>query len=222
MINVKFTRDEVILALDVLFFSKGLHLTKNDPSIIELCELLQCLPIHPKEFHSANFRNALGVSEQLSKFRTEQKGIEHKTWKVGSIFHEVADEYQSNLDELHSVAESIKRNSQYFSKYYSPYQITEEFREGQLLSWLHQRIEQREQKKQVVSGRCRICHIALEEIYHNGDQLLQKHLLVPPAKLDANKQYSSNQFIVVCPNCHAALHQKRPWLSLDHIDSIIC
>ncbi len=221
MANAKFTRDEVILALDVLYFSDGLHLTKNDPSIKELCELLQSLPIHPKENRAANFRNPLGVSEQLAKFQAERKGIEYNSWKVGSIFHIVADDYGSDLDELHSVAESIKRNSRFISKYYSPYQITEEFREGQLLSWLHQQIEQRELKKLAPSGRCRICHIALEEIYCNGNPLLQKHLLVPPTKLDANKQYSGNQFIEVCPNCHAALHQYRPWLSSELVENII-
>lgn len=49
MANAGFTRDEVILALDVLYFSGEKHLNANAESIIDLCALLQKLPIYPLE-----------------------------------------------------------------------------------------------------------------------------------------------------------------------------
>ncbi len=78
MSNASFTRDEVILALDVLYFSDEKHLSRNSPAIAELCALLQELPIHPMKDRPENFRNTMGVSEQIYKFSNERKGIDHK------------------------------------------------------------------------------------------------------------------------------------------------
>lgn len=49
MANASFTRDEVILALDVLYYSDSQLLSKNSLVIAELCKLPQKLPIHPAD-----------------------------------------------------------------------------------------------------------------------------------------------------------------------------
>ena len=118
MANASFTRDEVILALDVLYCSDGQSLSKNSPAIAELCELLQELPIHPREGRPENFRNA-------------------------------------------------------------------------------------------------IYKIAPTGIYCTDD------LLVPITDLDAAVKYRPSDYATVCPNCHAALHRIRPWLTRETMEDIL-
>lgn len=47
MANTSFTRDEAILALDVLYFADKLRLNKESHEIVELSKLLNKLPIYP-------------------------------------------------------------------------------------------------------------------------------------------------------------------------------
>ena len=221
MANASFTRDEVILALDVLYYSDGQSLSKNSPAIAELCELLQELPIHPREGRPENFRNAMGVSEQLYKFSNEQLGVNHNTWKVGTTFHAISKEYSGHIEDLHLIAQAIRRNHAYF-KTCSFGNITEMdgFPEGALLSHLHRHIEARDTARLQRADRCAICKIAPTEIYRTND-LLELHLLVPITELDASAKYRPSDYVTVCPNCHAALHRIRPWLTGETMEEIL-
>ena len=92
MANVSFTRDEVILALDVLYSMNELRLSAESQEIIELSELLNELPIIPLSARGEIFRNSNGIKNQLVKFKScfpERK----KDLHVGSIFYDVADEF---------------------------------------------------------------------------------------------------------------------------------
>ena len=62
MANASFTRDEAILALDVLYFADKLRLNKESHEIAELSELLNELPIIPLSAHRENFRSKGGVN----------------------------------------------------------------------------------------------------------------------------------------------------------------
>lgn len=57
MANVSFTRDEAILALDVLYFAEDIRLNKESKEIVELSELLNELPIIPISARGEVFRN---------------------------------------------------------------------------------------------------------------------------------------------------------------------
>ena len=61
MANTSFTRDEAILALDVLYFADRLRLNKESHEIIELSELLNELPIIPISARGVIFRNSNGI-----------------------------------------------------------------------------------------------------------------------------------------------------------------
>ena len=68
MANVSFTRDEIILSLDVLYSAEGKSLSPASESIKELSAVLNKLPIHPLEKRPDNFRNCVGVSHQIERF----------------------------------------------------------------------------------------------------------------------------------------------------------
>lgn len=222
MANVGFTRDEVILTLDVLYSSGDDKLTKNSPVVAELCSILQTLPIHPKEKRPENFRNEVGVSDQIRAFRQEQNGIERSRWGVGKQFSIVAEEFSGRTEELHEIAEAIRRNKDYFR--YCCFGQEEEnydFPEGSLLAHLHRIIERRDGMRLSRENRCAICQIDMGHIYVGNGSFLEQHLLTPVVKLDPNRRYGSDDFVTVCPNCHAALHHYRPWRSRENMTDIL-
>lgn len=222
MANVGFTRDEVILTLDTLFTAGDDKLTKNSSKVAELCATLQRLPIHPAEKRPPNFRNTVGVSDQIRAFRQEMEGIERSRWGIGKQFHEVAIEFEGRHDELHQIAEAIKHNKDYFSSCnFGQSEENNGFPEGALLSHLHRVVERRDSAKLAKDKRCAICQISVSCIYSGCGDFLEHHLLTPVVMLNASKHYGPSDFITVCPNCHAALHRYRPWRTRDNLTAIL-
>lgn len=211
--NVSFTKDEAILALDVLLSSNQERLKPDCKEIIELSSLLNELPIISREQRSDVFRNCSGICHQLNSFRISfSKGI--KDQNVGAIFYYVAEEFAGREDDLHKVATAIRLNQAYFSnvQFGNDVEIYG-FPEGALLSHLHRTIEARDGKKVKKTERCEICHLNLKEVYKPiKDSMMQVHLLVPITELNGEKKYGTNDFITVCPTCHDVLHRYRPWV----------
>lgn len=221
MANVSFTRDEVILTLDVLYFSGEKHLSPQSKSIVELSQLLNRLPIHPADKRPENFRNSVGISHQIDRFR---KGYttEGKTWNVGLLFFLIAEEFSNRHDELHSIAQAIRRNASYFSSFpFGSVLEQDDFPEGALLGHLHRVLEQRDGRKVRLRERCAICQLEPEAIYQPCGSILQNHLIIHPIELNGSVKYDTTNFITVCPNCHAALHRYRPWLGKENCENLL-
>ena len=73
MASASFTRDEVILALDVLYSSENGRVFADSEEMGELSALLNRLPIHPVVGRRADFRNPHGVTNQINLFRTAMR-----------------------------------------------------------------------------------------------------------------------------------------------------
>ena len=92
MASASFTRDEVILALDVFYSSQKGRVTADSDEIKELSLLLNRLPIHPVENRRADFRSPAGITTQLIRFRSSCISGK-KGQNVGELFFHVAFEY---------------------------------------------------------------------------------------------------------------------------------
>ena len=218
--NASFSRDEAVLALDVLFFSKDQRLSANSTSILELSELLKKLPIHPSENRRADFRTPTGVLHQIQLFKKSlDRGEKHIN--VGNIFFTVYFEYEDDLESLHKAAGAIRRNISFFSALFGNAGEECGFQEGILLGHLHRLIETQAEKKIKKADRCEICQISPMQVYRLLDDTLELHLIVDPVEMNGNEKYSADKFITVCPNCHAALHRVRPWIPKDRIETIL-
>lgn len=220
MANASFTRDEVILALDVLYFSGEQRLNERAESIRDLCSVLQRLPIHSSFEREETFRSEHGVSRQIAEFRRSCITGERRP-SVGKIFFTVAFEFEDRLEELHQIAVSIRRNLPYFQSDFGTSEEDDGFPEGALLSHLHRLIERRDGTKMPMSERCSICQLEPELLYKPCGHLLQRHLLVSPIAMYGKEKYQARDFITVCPNCHAALHQYRPWLTKENCGKLL-
>jgi 5-methylcytosine-specific restriction protein A len=68
MSNLAWTRDELILALDLYFREPSARGFKTHPAVIELSDLLNKLPLQGTYPHDRKYRNANGVGMKLSNY----------------------------------------------------------------------------------------------------------------------------------------------------------
>ena len=220
MASASFTRDEVILALDVLYSSENGRVTADSDEIKELSLLLNRLPIHPAENRRADFRNNTGIARQIMLYRSSCNTGKRDP-NVGTQFFNVAFEYEDRIDELHSIAKAIRKNTEVFVSLFGSPLEDNGFPEGILLGHLHNIIEQRDGAKLALNDHCEVCNSRPALCYRNVGPLLQNHLVVAPTLMDYSKKYRANSFLTVCPTCHAALHRYRPWLTKENCGDVL-
>ena len=216
MANASFTRDEVILALDVLYGNGGIAPQAESPEILRLSELLHQLPIHPVSTRKKDFRTPTGVQAQINRYQHRYANM------VGNMFYEVDAEFENRHEELHAIAEAIQRNVSAFEEtiFGDPLE-GDSFPEGMLLGHLHRVVEKRDSAKQTPKKCCDICQIDTADIYPGCPSLMEMHLTIPITELDGKRRYKESDFITVCPNCHAALHRRRPWLTKENCGELL-
>jgi 5-methylcytosine-specific restriction protein A len=222
--RVSWTRDEAILGLDVLFSHTPAVLTMESEPIIDLSETLNRLPIIPIDKREDYFRNPAGVRRQLLTFQWSLTK-EEKASHVGEIFYIVFSEYGDNPEELHRIAQAIRRCAGYrqFGQYGDANE-TEGFPEGAILSHIHRNIEARYTEKWTeILMECEVCSLRPQGIYAGmGEKtILGKHLLTAPTDFDPAIKLTASDFITVCPNCHRALHLTRPWRGRRDFEGIL-
>lgn len=214
----KWTRDEVILAVDV-FFNTDEKPTSDD--IQELSMLLNSLPIFTIEEKTDVFRNENGVGQHLMRFRWGLK--EGCKIHITNLFLDVYNEYQYKREELHKIAEAIKRCLPLVEKYtFGSIEETMGFQYGAILGHLHRNLEKKHGKAQLKNAdRCELCGINPRSIYNLvNEDILETHWLVDPSKYAEGMVPQKKELLVVCPNCHNALHQAYPWIEQHQLATI--
>ncbi len=110
MKNPKWHRNEAILALD-LYFDKNLGtINSNNPKIIALSELLNKLPIHTYRVDEQTFRNPNGIVMKLANFKSlDPNYIGGGLGNHSKLEKEVFEEFCSDVERLHKIANKIKQ-----------------------------------------------------------------------------------------------------------------
>ncbi len=230
--NPNWTRDELILALD-LYFSEGRkQLEASHPKVIALSHLLNQLPIHDKTLREIQFRNANGVSMKLGNFLAIDPEYEGVGLARGSkLEQEVWDEFANQPYELKRIAKAIGNSYKLLKEPENIYETEENFNEGRLLSRLHSQHERnpkiiRRKKDSILkkTGKllCQVCNFDFEEVYGElGYGFAECHHLIPVAQLDENSTTKLSDLAIVCANCHRMLHRPKSVLTLPELRQII-
>lgn len=222
--RASWTRDEVILGLDVLYSCRDIPLTMENLSIIDLSQLLNRLPIIDNRKKGETFRNTAGVRRQLLTFEWSLKNNRADP-HVGEMFFTVYNEYKDRFNELHCIAQAIRRCETMLNDMTFGANVeTDGFPEGAILSHLHRNWEKQYGKKYIENvHECEICGIRPRHIYVGSETIsfLEPHLLLPLTEYGSETTIKMDDFIAVCPNCHHVLHQTRPWVSREQCENIL-
>ena len=235
MKNPPWTRDELILALDL--YQKLPSPDQTHPDVVALSKLLN-------QFWAARgggdekLRNANGVSMKLANFQrldpviaeSGRKGLE----RGGKLEAEIWSEFSGERDRLAATARAIREaiNAAPPSAATLDYEDDGvEAVEGALLTRLH-RIRERDRKivarKKAQAAdahgriRCEACAFDFADAYGpRGTGFIEVHHLRALSTLMAGETTRLSELAVLCANCHRMVHARRPWLSLDELRALL-
>ena len=236
MRNPTWTRDELILALDLYFTTPAARGSKNHPKVIELSDFLNKLPIHSGIKPGETFRNPNGVGMKLSNFLRYDPDYKGKGLERGSkLEEEVWNMFSSDQKYLRSVAEAIKSNYSVLGD--SPIVTDEEYpdeleaSEGRVLTRVHRRRERNSRlvatkKKKVLAETgglvCEACGFDFEQTYGNlGKDFAECHHSKPVSELKPGEKTKLTDLRIVCANCHRMIHRVRPWKTVAQINALV-
>lgn len=233
--NPDWTRDELILALELYMRAGRKQLKASHPDVVELSKQLNQLPIHDHVLRNSDFRNPKGVSMKLGNFLSidpSYMGIGLQ--RGGKRDSEVWDEFANNIYKLYQTADSIRKSAVQIAESSTNYIFDpedEEFPEGKLLTQIHKRKERNrkavEQKKQKVFGEtgqlvCEACGFDFVERYGSlGDGFAECHHITPVSQLTEEHRTRLADLAIVCANCHRMIHRSRPMFSIAELRALI-
>jgi 5-methylcytosine-specific restriction enzyme A len=235
--NPPWSRDELILALDLYIRSKGNPPGKGSTGVLELSELLNRMSAHVAH-DAAKFRNPNGVYMKVMNFRrfdphyTEQgkKGLQ----RGGKLEQQVWKDFASHVVELSEVGEAIRSAVAEETIPIASKEEDEEVaeaEEGRILTRIHRA---RERNGELVAAkkaaavkthgglRCESCSFDFQKIYGaRGAGFMEAHHLKPLSTLRPGDKTRLDDLALLCSNCHRMIHAKRPWLSMAQLKALI-
>lgn len=235
--NPDWTRDELILALDLFFRAGRKQLSAKHPDIVQLSQLLNQLPIHGADIRHPDFRNPQGVSMKFGHFLAidpDYRGTGLK--RCGALDREIWNEFALESERLRLTAASISKSARWMaetSTAYDPSHDDEEFPEGRILTRLHQRKERNrsasdQKKRQVLQETrrlaCEACGFDFAAIYGDlGYGFAECHHTVPIAELAEDHRTRLADLSILCANCHRMIHKSktRPMLTVKALRAIL-
>ena len=198
--DLDWTQDEHILALDLYFRIPYSTLSSKHPSIVELSDLLNRIPIHPQALRGEKFRNPNGVYMKLGNFLRLDPSYKGKGLSRGAKGEEVVwNLYANNHPELRKIAEAIRDTGerQIHARLTQPLDQVEDeeevFPEGRLLTREH---KIRERNRQLVERKkkatleekgslaCEVCTFDFLKAFGEiGSNFAECHHLAPLSEL---------------------------------------
>jgi 5-methylcytosine-specific restriction protein A len=235
--NPNWSRDELILALDLYFRVDVAHISHNDKDVIELSKLLNSLDIHPTGIIGSDFRNPNSVYMKLCNFLRFDPEYTGVGLPRGSRLDEVIwNEFSDDGKRLADTAESIRENAELVAKDENADLMRdivddESFAEGRLLERVHKARERnaslvRRKKNHVMNEQnrliCEACGFDFEVVYGElGHGFAECHHLIPLTDLRYDSRTSLRDLAIVCANCHRMIHRGRPMLSIKDLRELI-
>lgn len=226
------TRDELILALELYLRADRKLLDGSDPRVAALSELLKKLPIHRERHLDPTFRNPDGVAMTLTHFRgidQPGRGMSGRNRLTSLVW----DEFANDPDRLRRMARAIAESvgSEETEHQDAPDEEEEEFAEGRVAFRLHRARERspqlvaakkRQALKRTGSLACEICGFDFAGRYgERGQGFIECHHTVAvsdPAHRGATRL---EDVALVCSNCHRMVHRWRPWLALPELGQLL-
>jgi 5-methylcytosine-specific restriction protein A len=240
--NQAWTRDELILALDLYLKTRPKRLSETDPNVIALSRVLNSLPPAQAASDPSRFRNTNGVKMKCGnfmRFDPYYKDRGRSGLSRGNQLEEVVwNEFASDPARLAAVAEAIRKGAPEASN--EPTEILptealidpdEEFQEGAVLTRLHKRRERdpkaSAKKKAAVlqeTGRlqCEACGFDFAVAYGElGIGFAECHHRLPLASLGSRTATRLADLAILCANCHRMIHKTRPLMSVEEFKRVV-
>lgn len=236
--NPDWTRDELVLALDLYFHLAPRIGNEHYSEVIELSQLLNQLPIHYSRPDATRFRNPRGVAMKLGNFQAIDPSSPGMGLSHGSIKDkEVWNDFSNDRQALHATAQAIRAFAtapeMAQSESTAGADTNEEYsaREGALLFRQHKFRERnrdvvRRKKEQALRRdgvlRCETCDFVFALVYGElGANYIECHHVTPLAELKPGQRTRLEDLALLCANCHRMIHQGGKTRTISELKGII-
>jgi len=236
--NPPWTRDELILALDLYMRHRSSPPGKTHAEVIALSNLLNVIGRTFGHHDLRDYRNPNGVALKLMNFRRLDPEYT-STGKVG-MTHGNSDEervwrlFATNPERLRTVAEAIRdaiaRDNGEEADEADNDDVTEA-EEGRILTRMHRARERdrrlilaKKRKIRKLDGRliCEVCSFDFEAVYGDrGKDFIECHHTKPVHTLKPGERTHVDDLQLLCSNCHRMVHVRRPWLRVEELRKML-
>lgn len=223
--NPNWTRDEVILALDLYIDCKGSIPGQSDPRVTALSGLLRAFPHHSISARKVSFRNPDGVAFKLQNLRKVATG--KGLGNVSRIDREVWDELGNNPIRTKQLAALIRAGIEIVEDVKDESNDEDVFAEGKVVTETHIRRERDpklrkrllEERRRSGGLKCDVCGCTpTDYVPALSDAIFEAHHILP---LSAGQERKTQlkDMALLCANCHRMVHRAiahtKRWLTID-------
>lgn len=238
--NPPWSKDELILALDLYLKHRKSPPGKNSPEIIELSELLNKMSNALGLSEMEKFRNPNGVYMKLMNFRSCDPEYT-KSGKVGLtrgnkdeevVWNEFAPDPERLSLTAAAIRFAIEKPADDLDLLGPEEPEIQEAQEGRVLTRLHRfrerdrkLVESKKQEALKKHGRlsCEVCGFDFSFRYGpSGNGIIDVHHTIPVHTLAQGQKTRLEDLSLLCANCHRMVRSSRRWLSLEELRSLIC
>lgn len=227
--NPTWTRDELLLALDVYFELDPPQMIAREAKVVALSHLLNELPIHDGRPQNIKFRNPTGVSMKLRNFLRFDANYQGRGLMRGNKLEEaIWKEFAQDRTRLRKTAQAIRETFREITNSHQTLLVEDdlegEYAEGKILFRVHRLRERNrdliKKKKDFVfqqTGRlsCEVCGFDFQKRYGLlGRGFAECHHVVPLSSLSYSGVTSIKDLAITCANCHRMFHRSSVWLSV--------
>lgn len=222
--NPDWTREEVILALDLYHAFDGKIPGPTDEKVCELSRILRAFPHHSHAAREESFRNPAGVAFKLQNLRSVSTG--GGLSNTAKIDREIWAELGNDPLRTHELAEIIRYSTEAIV-YLLPEDAEEEFAEGKSATRVHVERERRSKvRKAVIAKRLKLGSLECDLCGEAGsnvepairDSIFECHHIIPLSMTGETKT-KVKDMALLCASCHRLLHRaiakQKQWLSIE-------
>lgn len=223
--NPEWTRDELILLLDLYLRRGPTPAVPSDPDVVALSTLLRSSGLHGPAEVQDDFRNPVGICMQLATLLSLDERYSGRGLQGSSILaKQVWEDFSNRSDECHAIAEALR--SHLVGADGSLVATDDSFAEGGLLLVVHRRHERsgalvakkKAQAEQRDGLHCEVCSFDFADKYgQRGLGFMECHHNVPLAALRAAIKTKLSDLALVCANCHRMLHRGATVWTIDQL-----
>jgi 5-methylcytosine-specific restriction enzyme A len=222
----KWTRDELILACDVVARNGWQSLPASDPRIGELSDLLQLLGAYPPEERALEYRNRNGAAYKSLNIASAHPDYTGHPTNGGELDGEVLRDFLSRPEEMAMAAQLLReglRDGTLQPALPEDEEADDEEAsapEGRVLYRRHRTRERNSalrQKKIAAALRkspilaCEACGFDFGKVYgERGSGYIECHHVVPLHEAGEGTTKLAD-LALICSNCHRMIHRSAPW-----------
>lgn len=207
--NPDWTRDETILALDLLY-KHGKPIDKKHSDVIGLSDFLRRIPIHPHNVRTEKFRNPDGVAlklQNLSSAVEPGRGLSYSKTDMLTV----NDFPQTRKSELTEIAGLLRVSLETNEPMELLIEELEVFVEGRWLTGRHRFRDARLRKRLLQRSkelRCEICDFIPPSFDRDmQESFFEAHHRIPISTAEGSVSTKVSDMSLLCASCHRFIHR---------------